>query len=437
MFCEKKQSLFLFCFLLSAVILLPFLPAFSMKFDKPYYVKGNDLNVFGECAPGSEVSLSAATGENNFVFSEILGCGMDGKYWFAREISFLDPSGDWVVSAKSGSEEEKSRIVVAQNRESSFYLVTFTSPVVEKIGRTSGINVTVKITDSGESVYDANVATWLLSGERVFLRNEGGGIYIMESVIPYDYALGKKDIVVTAESRQGGKVFGGEASTTIDIEKAVIDVNLLEPKARNFDLTSRVNFEVAATYPDGKAIEKIALKPIAILQHADSNIPFIENGNGRHVLSYTPLPSDSGNTSFTILVFDDAGNSGSESLNITFSCSPVCLVQTYDLFFLILLLITLPVLVLAGMKARKLFGERSTRDEKEKLEELVKELQEDYFKKAKITPSLYRKTLAEYKARIAELEQKGNVSAASKKTENFGNENREKENLENDGKEKK
>ena len=119
-----------------------------------------------------------------------------------------------------------------------------------------------------------------------------------------------------------------------------------------------------------------------------------------------PGQNDLGNKAFVINATDKAGNKGSLTVNLTFSCSAFCIIQLYGTYALVALVIALALFSLFYAKIRVYLDEKLVVSEKKKTQRLIEELQREYFGKAVMSATSYRRALAEYKAKFAELEQK-------------------------------
>ena len=410
---SRKNSFLCLFLLLLVVVMLPAVFSLSITSDKGQYLKGEEMKISGECVVNDFLDIS---GESNqgMVFSQKVVCSLSGNFELKREIDFIDPAGEWFLKVASSKTETKTRILINQGLESSYYLITFLSPTPGKYKRTSDLGIVVKVTDSGRVVSDANVVTWLFDGLRAELENKGNGVYSLDSEIPFDAVLGTRDLTIVAKSMQGSNTYGGENSIVLEIEKSIIEIDVLEPSARTFDITNTVSFEVVPYYFNNKTIESQSFGPTIVLQRGDRLLDFVLDESGKYSLTYQPEQADLGNRSFVITASDEADNSGTRTINITFTCSPLCLVQTYGVYVLVVLVIILSFFALFYSRIKLHIDLTNVRSEKKKSVRLIRELQKEYFSKGVMSAVSYKRALAEYKAKIVEFEQKEKQLVKSK-----------------------
>jgi hypothetical protein len=386
------------------LLLLPMLHSLSITADKGRYFKGDSVLIHGDCVVNDLLDVSAEA-EEGTVFSVRTQCSLTGGFEIKRDADFLDPSGEWFLKVKSPKSEAKARIIISPKMESSFYLISFISPQPGSHHRTSAIELTVRVTDAGRPVADANVVTWLFEGTRQPLASRGNGVYSLESEIPFDAPLGKKMLTVVAKSRSGENIYGGENSISLQVEETTVDLELLSPAARNFDVTDDVVFEVMPYYASGRPADTFSGLAVSLL-YGDAVLDFRKTEKGTYLLSYRPSQSDIGNRAFAITAEDSAGNTGRKAVNLTFGCSAVCVIKSYAVYVLVALVVLLSIFAVFYSKIRFYFELKRTRSGSAKAERLIKELQKEYFGRGVMSASSYRKALASYKGRLTELRQK-------------------------------
>ena len=410
---SKKNSFLCLFLLLLVLVMLPAVFSLSITSDKGQYLKGEEMKISGECVVNDFLDISGESSQG-MVFSQNIVCSLSGNFELKREIDFLDPSGEWFLKVASSKTETKTRILINQGLESSYYLITFLSPAPGKYKRTSDLGVTVKVTDSGRVISDANVVTWLFDGLRTELENKGNGVYSLDGEIPFDAVLGMRNLTIIAKSVQGNNNYGGENSIVLEIEKSIIEIDVLEPSARTFDITNTVSFEIVPYYFNNKTLESQSFGPTIVLQRGDRLLDFVLDEDGKYFLTYQPEQADLGNRSFVITASDEADNSGTRTINITFTCSPLCLVQSYGVYVLVVLVIILSFFALFYSRIKLHIDLTNVRSEKKKSVRLIRELQKEYFSKGVMSAVSYKRALAEYKAKIVEFEQKEKQLTKSK-----------------------
>ncbi|MFH1225153.1 MAG: hypothetical protein V1676_05105 [Candidatus Diapherotrites archaeon] len=377
--------------------------ALNIATDKKVYAKGEVISIEGLCSEGKNRLYAAR--ERAVVFEREVVCEGAGYFKTSYETGYLDPSGQWEIFLENRGELAEARLSIAQVHESAYYVIRFLSPPGGSYERAGGITISVKVTDSGEGVADGRVFTWNAVGEKTMLENRGNGIYHLDYEIPYDASEGKWSVIVVAESGSGAEKRGGETAIGLAIEKAALGIEIIEPKARSFSLGSGIPLKVGASYSGGKAADAASGTVVsATLNGRETALTRDENGDYSGVLM--TVGGDEGAMGIEIRAADSAGNSGSAIVNAVATGWAEWFVSTYAAYIIAL------VAALAFIAAR-IYGRAKRGGELESLEaewaknsELMKSLQDEYFRKGIMPAKAYKKMLAEYKARITRIEER-------------------------------
>ena len=209
--------------------------AFAIGFDlsKTVFEKQDLITISGSCEQTATTKLTAVS-DGLEIFASAIEC-KEGLFDFEYQTSFLDHSGEWVLTLSAKKEELSKTIFVKEKREGGFFLVRFLSPVSGQYQRNYALVITVEITDSGNFVTDARVVTWGANGEKLEFQNNGSGLYVLEYVIPLNAPRGEWDLEVLAQSEKTGEFFGGIGNLELQIESAPIKIEIIEPRVSSFE----------------------------------------------------------------------------------------------------------------------------------------------------------------------------------------------------------
>src|SRR3989344_427106 len=389
-------------FLLLAVLLLASdAIALTILTDKLSYVKGDVIAISGACSAGNQNLVIGLNGEKK-IFEEDIECSEEEEFSFDYQSSFLDPEGNWELRLSTPEESAKINVVVENKREAGFYFIKVLNPTIGKYSRAEKLDFSVEVTDAGTLVADARVVLWGVKGERIEFRNSGSGVYNVEYTVLVDAPLGSWKVLLLAETVRGQERIGGRNNELeMVIEKAPISIDVLEPKTTTFELGTRIPVRINATYFNGSGLpeESIATARVDGKEITLSRISSSEFAGMIEI-------EQSGSLEVEITVDDQSENITTKTLNLVAGCSVTCLITNYGLYII--------AVVLVGLVAFQLFvgkvsyGSELSKLEKEKQKnlELIVSLQKEYFSKGVMPANSYKKNLAEYKARLAELEEK-------------------------------
>ncbi|HZX20237.1 MAG TPA: hypothetical protein VFF13_04435 [archaeon] len=373
----------------------------TLKAEQNGYEKGSDIPLSGSCDAGEVHKIKAELG-NLQIFEEQINC-FEGKFSYTHSTSYLDPSGNWTITLFTQNSETQIIVQIEPVPESAFYRITFLSPAVFTFQRGEPVFISVEITDSGNPVLEAEVVMFDVFGRRIQLKDEGNGIYDINYGIPFNSQIGKWDLFVTAQKNQESKNYGGERKIETNIVQTQFDFEFIEPENRTFEQSDSVPFRVKVRYPSGQKLSKVLVET-AELRVNNSTFPMEMNSEGELVLNY--YAQESGNLIHTIFVEDIAGNQAEANLELTITCSVTCLLKSYGLIVLAFILVFGVVAKLFYSKTKKSFDLLALQKEREKTMELIKNIQTEYFGKAVMPASSYKSNLAEYKARLIDLDEK-------------------------------
>lgn len=379
--------------------------ALTVNTDKTQYLKGEVIKISGDCKTELETKLTASL-EEKIIFEEFINCSAGGSYIFEYATSYLDPAGNWLLVLSNKEERITKRAVVNPTSESAFYLIAFLSPTEGKYKRVEDIIISVRVTDAGIPVRDANLITWGPDGKKYYFENSGEGLYNLEYEIPYNGKLGDWELLVLAQSQRNGTFFGGVNSLTLELVKAPIAIEVVEPEIHSYELIQKIPIKLNISYFNGKPIKEEIdeLSVVAIIGR--KNIQLEKTEEGAYELLYEPEMSEIGSLVIRINALDDAGNDGVKVIDLVVTCSIACLLIKYGLYIIVFIVVLIIILSLFSSRIKYHLELRMLENEKKKTMDLIKSLQEEYFGGRVMPSKSYNRNLAQYKSRIAELDEK-------------------------------
>ena len=388
--------------LLAAIVILSgFAAGLTINVEAPSYEKGGPLVFSGTC---EQVTMHRVRGEINekIIFDEQINC-FDSKFTYTRPTTYLDPSGNWKVTLYTSQSEASVIAKVLPTPESSFYRITFLSPAAFSFERASTVLISVEVTDSGEPVEGAQVIMYDTSGERIDLTSKGNGVYDVNYFVRSDSQLGEWDLIVAAQKEQGGNTYGGERKISTELVQSGFTFEIMEPSLKSYEQSDPVPVKARVTYPSGQAVSVDNVEQ-AELRVAGRAYPLEVNSQNQFVASYRP--EQSGNQVLRIYIKDQAGNEGEEAVSIVVTCSLTCFLKSYGLIILVTMLVVGVVARLFYSKISKSMSMIKLTNERKKTLELIQNLQKDYFGKGVMPSSSYKNNLANYKAKLIEIDQR-------------------------------
>lgn len=375
--------------------------AFAIGFDleKTVYEKQETIIISGICEQTITTRISAISDELE-IFSSPIDC-KEGSFVYEYPTSFLDHSGEWLITLTAKKEEISKEIFVKEKREGGFFLIRFLSPASGQYQRNQDLVFSVEVTDSGNFVTGAKVVTWGAKGEKLEFQNNGSGLYVLEYTVPLDAPRKEWKLEVLAQAEKTNGFFGGIGNLDLQIESAPIIIDVIEPNVSSFEQGDEISFDIKVTYLSGKPLENATV--FIELENNVLNLDQITLENYKGILK---VPTNIfGAVDLQVNVTDSALNESVKTIKLVIGCSITCLIKQYGLF--------VAAIVLVALAIGRLFYSRLSfkgkldklQKEKMKINELIKDLQKDYFTKGIMPSSSYKKNLSEYKTRLIEVEQ--------------------------------
>ncbi len=396
---DNKNFLILIFF--SLLLISGVTTAVTIKAEANHYAKGEIIALNGKCGQNNINDISAVI-EGIKIFEDKVIC-TEGEFVYNYKTTFIEPSGNWKISISDKGDESSVIVGVDLTSDSAYYRITFLSPSEFSLRKSEDAFVSIQLTDSGTPVDDAEVILYDVFGRKIMLKPEGSGIYDLNYVVPFDSESESWVLVVTAQKEDNGKLYGGERKINVEIIDSKFNFNLVEPSKEFYEQSDSIPFKLKITYPNGSSLNLENLES-AVLEIEDETYPFEINSEEEFVLAYNP--KSPGNKEAKIIVTDIAENKGETKIQFLVTCSVTCLIKSYGLITLVLILVVGVISRLFYAKIKLTLEKIRLKAEKQKTTLLIKDLQEEYFTKGVMPTGSYKSNLALYKAKLIELEER-------------------------------
>lgn len=365
------------------------------------YSKGDKMVFTIECTQNRVNHFSVKHGARIILDLDLI-CPASSEYIYSLQTGFLDPAGKWVAEISSTEGSVLKEITMNEKREAGFLLIKFLSPAAGSYFRGEKLVINAEIADAGGLVTDANAVFWSVKGEKIFLENRQDGTYFLEYGIPLDAQTGDFDLEVLAEKNTQTASVGGKGTLKLSVQRSPILMEILEPKASAFDSGEQVKFSIKATYPNGEPL----LAPDLKVSLGATQFPLSKTGENIFETSISLSSAGLGVTEAVVSASDSFGNSSEKKLVIVITCSLTCMVKQYGPLVagIVFVIFVGGHAVLSG--ARKKNKLADLEKEKQKTLEMIKSMQSEYFGKGTMPGSFYKKNLADYNAKIVEIEER-------------------------------
>lgn len=356
------------------LLLLILSPCFALSTNANFYSKGDSIVISAnELIIGSEYTINGYS-SGNLVFSKDF-IAVNENFNYTYPISFLDPSGDWQIFLG----DDYKNITVSSSRDSSAYLVSFISPASRDYMRTDFFNLTINLTQAGDSISGASVQSFDDNGRRILLNEISSGVYSAPYSFGVNSIVGVKSLVVLA-FKEG---LGGQGVVNVTVNKARINLLIVQPELSEYSIGSLLNVKVSASYPNG-SVTGFNVNAM----YGDSIIP-LSFVDGFYVGEYKLSPADDGLRTLSVSASDIFGNEGFISKKISGSSLIVYYLISNLLYILIGLAGVIVIVFFTKKKVSSSINVKKLGEKKKELMSKKKRLQEDYFVNNSISKSIY------------------------------------------------
>ena len=383
----------------------------TLTTDKKNYVKGEQIHISGTVSPITcEATLTLSCGEWE---SRAIIPIDNGTYTYDYIISFGDPEGTWNITLQVWDETVSDNVTVGLPADTVYYTVVISSPPKgHTYMRGTPVHLSANVTEAGAPVENAIVSCRSSKGENLTFTENTPGWYSLDYILGWDEPLGKWSISVEAKKVIDNKLKAGGSYTNVEIEPAVIDLDILNPTKHNFVTGEIVDIEVKASYPTGATPENVIVT--ATLPDGE-NIPLTKGENSVYTGTYKITSENITGWIIGITATDSHGNSGNSSFTIS-----IVPPESSPALFLILLVIIISLAVgvtfsFVGLRKRRAERLKSIREEKKDIQKAQRDVAVQYFKKGEISRETYDKLMHELERKLMDLEKEESILKGEKK----------------------
>jgi hypothetical protein len=378
-------------------LFVPFAVSISVTTDMPVYEKGDLITVSGISASAVELTIS----DGNILLAARELIPDNNIFTFTYLSDYLDPSGDWEVKAVNEENSAVKTIRVDTPPTGAYYLITIFSPSSGIHRRAKDLEINVGITDAGEPVTNARVAAYGALGEKLRLEPVSEGVYSLRYSLPFNAPLEGWNLIVTAKKGRASALRGGESTISLGVAETPILIELIRPGKQFLTLGERTLFLLRPAYFNGRLADESAELSAVI---NGINLDFNRQDEGLYSAYYTS--GAVGDLRIEFSAADSALNRGSRVVTLVVGGWAEFFVRSYWPYMLILAAILAFIIYKAQSGIIYTYRLNSLSKEREKIQLMLKKVQEDYYKNGTIDRAAFDGASANYKRKLAEIDEK-------------------------------
>lgn len=367
-------------------------------------VNGTVRSVHGVPVP-ADGSLELRAG-GSAVHAADVHADEEGVFSHAYPSSLIDPDGFWRASvrftdAHGNAGNASTMFEVAAPDLTEYLQMEFASPIfATAYARGDTLRVSVKVTRAGLPMEGASVTCALPSGETVKLLDRGEGFYGENVQVSLNAPLGPWTLQVRGQASVGGSTYSGMATTRITVNKAPVDIEVIEPKKSSFAVGDSVTFRVKVAYRDGTPMELPAID--AVVSGRDLTLRSVDKGVFE--ASVVVGEEHAGGISFATSLADEAGNTGSVELAVDVAGDSLVytLAMNRDAIARYGLAAVLVTFIAAFLVSHR-FSRKGLQSELEDARSLQEKVQTDYYERGSVDRETFGELNEQYNTRIEEI----------------------------------
>lgn len=383
-------------------------------FSREYFRQGSLVD-FNGIAMRKGVPVSAGIDINivsgsALIFDSNTRSSAQGEFSGSYHSTTIDPEGAWQIWAHASDDMNNSGfakidINIGKYEMTSFLGIELLTVFAGRYERGEKIKVAARVLDGiGEALGGAVVKLLSPSGAVMALEEtasrEYSGIYTLDWAEP----TGTQKFEVSAIKDVFGKIQSGKGSFNIEIGKAGINAEILNPETASYKVGDELKFSVRLTYPSGELVEK----PVIDAKINGKKIEMQAAGKGVYSASHIISIDEQGGLLFSLSANDGYGNDASKSLYIGIRgislmyyirASPVSVAL---FFFAALIALMMLSVALWRIGSLAYYARRG-----KELLAIKADAQTKYFKKGIISRETYDKLREEYEPKIEEIRKSG------------------------------
>jgi len=373
---------------------------------------------------GDIIDLSGVIKKKNYRFSVPLNIKIESKRKMVLDLdtssdsdglfseqyhsSLIDSSGTWLITVE-GIDSNNNRaflqkeIEVSQPGETAFLSIELLNELKEEYERYSAIEIIAIVKDVADSTVE-NALVKLIGplNEEIQLLELLPGKYSGVYHIPWDLALGEQSLELVA-TKGGESPMAGSNNFLFSVRKAKIDIEIIEPSKRRYQIGENLSPTVFLSYPSGEPVVNADAR--ALIQNKEIKLHSIEAGI--FSANYFFSEQDRGRLKISFKAIDAVDNEGFAETKVEVSgTSLLYLIQKNSLLIAIVLIAAIALVTIARGFLLKKITLKSLLRRRNELTSLEKELQSKYFEQNAISKEDYKKLAEKYESELEDVERK-------------------------------
>ncbi|MAG21840.1 MAG: hypothetical protein CL943_00855 [Candidatus Diapherotrites archaeon] len=342
------------------------------------------------------------------IFVDEISSDVNGKFASSYHSSLIDRTGMWTVTIE-GEDENKNtvsfqtEIKIVDAEESLFIQIGLVEELGEAYERISSVEIIAEVKDfQGGLVEGAELELEWAGGKEPLLELKSGQ-YSGTFFIPFSMALGANQFALNAKKSGETGFLSGSNTFIFNVESAEIDVEIMEPSDKHYNIGESLAPKVFASYANGEPV--IGATVVALLNNKEITLENREAG----IFSkdYSLSEEDKGRLNISFRAVDSAGNEGLSTTWVEVSGESLAHIIQQNAMLIAVVLIIVTVIGFFG--SRFLFGmtTKSTLEKRKKeLNALEKEIQSQYFDKGELSKKEYQKLMEKYQSELETIDVK-------------------------------
>lgn len=295
-------------------------------------------------------------------------------------------------------------LVIPPTLAQLYYAVTWLAPIPDSTYyRGDLLEIRIKLLEAGQPVSKASVKA-TLPDDIIWLSEIQPGIYEAKYRIGWDAPTGDWEIDVLAEKKVDNETYKGSSKIKISVKPTTLHVDIISPGPRIAKLTGEIKINL--TYLDGSPV------PVASVNATlgDKKIKLTYVGEGIYSAGFEVLE---GRWTLRISASDDYANSGSASRIIYAEIKKKALTEIVREWLSdywvaaaagIGIFTSVTLLLAAHSSRRSMLGRLQA--EKNRILELKKQAQREYFREKVMDRATYEKLMREYEKEGEKINEK-------------------------------
>jgi hypothetical protein len=251
------------------------------------------------------------------------------------------------------------------------------------------------------------------AGESIALNETSPGSYTGRYSWGWDAPAGTWSISVEGKKTVDNTFKAGGGFINVEVEPATLQVNLLSPTERNFEVGQSITVSAEVSYPDGTSVGDAI---VSVTTPTGKNLNLAYESPGVYSTSYVITEQDIGSWTLQVSAADLYSNSGLKASVI--SIAPMGTVGVLVTYWWAVLGGAVAVVAVSAVVVRSMrVSGRLKRitEEKREIVRMMKAAETRYYKDGSITRDTFDELMRRYETRMADIEKEDQILKARMK----------------------